>query len=363
MNVRAIAMYLPQYHPIHENDMWWGKGFTDWKNVASASPRFKDHYQPHTPSDLGFYDLRSEEIRDKQASLAFEYNIYGFCYYHYWFNGKRLLNEPLDAILHSGKPDYPFCISWANEDWTRSWDGRSGEILMHQEYSEEDDIAHMQFLCRHFFRDDRYIKVNGKPLFIVYRAFNFPDPERTVKVWRETARKEGISELYLCATQSMGMKVDPNEIGFDAVLQFEPDFSSLPQRYYGKFHQRLMNKIGIRDNPFSSDRVYFYEDFVNKAMKKEKPSYKCFPGITPSWDNSSRRKKDAMILHDSTPGQYGKWLNHILNSYKPYSNDENFIFINAWNEWAEGNHLEPCQKWGKAYLEKTKEVLDKYTNS
>jgi lipopolysaccharide biosynthesis protein len=358
MNIRPIATYLPQYHPIPENDLWWGKGFTEWNNVAKASPRFKGHYQPHLPSDLGFYDLRLSEVREEQAHMASEYGIYGFCYYHYWFNGKQLLNRPLDAVVESGRPDFPFCISWANEDWTRSWDGQSGQVLVHQEYSEEDDIAHMKFLCKQFFKDKRYIRVDGKPLFIIYRVFNFPYPAKTANTWREIVRSEGIGEIYLCATQSMGNKIDPNKIGFDAVLQFEPDFSALPERYFGSFYQRLLNKLGVHKNPFYKDKVYYYEDFVNKAIEKKIPSYRCFPGITPSWDNAARRDKDALILQGSTPELFGKWLQAILTSFKPFSKEENFIFINAWNEWAEGNHLEPCQKWGKTYLEKTREIIN-----
>jgi lipopolysaccharide biosynthesis protein len=358
MNIRAIAIYLPQFHPIPENDQWWGKGFTEWNNVVKATPRFKDHYQPHLPSDLGFYDLRLSQIREQQASLAAEYGIYGFCYYHYWFNGKRLLNKPLDEIIESGKPDFPFCISWANEDWTRSWDGQSGQVLMHQKYSEADDIEHMQLLCRKYFKDKRYIRVDGKPLFIVYRVFNFPDPIKTANTWRKVAREEGIGEIYLCATQSMGKQINPETIGFDATLQFEPDFASLPKKYSGTITQKILNKLKIKKNPYTLDHVCMYKDFVDIAIEKEQPPYKCFPGITPSWDNAARRKKGALIMHGSTPEIYGKWLNAILSKFKPYSKDENLIFINAWNEWAEGNHLEPCQKWGLKYLEKTREILN-----
>jgi hypothetical protein len=273
-----------------------------------------------------------------------------------------MLNRPLDEIIESSKPDFPFCISWANEDWTRSWDGQSGQVLIEQNYSLEDDIGHMTFLCRNIFNDKRYIKVDGKPVFIIYRVFNFPDPAKTAEVWREVARKEGIEEIYLCATESMGQKIDPNTIGFDASIEFQPDFSKLPARFYGNKWQQLLHKIRILKNPFIKDRVHFYEDFVKANLNNAYPDYKLFPGIVPSWDNSARRNKEALIFHESTPELYGKWLDNICNNFKPYSKDENFIFINAWNEWAEGNHLEPCQKWGKAYLEKTKQVLTKFEN-
>ncbi|MDJ0634982.1 MAG: glycoside hydrolase family 99-like domain-containing protein [Xenococcaceae cyanobacterium MO_188.B29] len=183
-NIKAIAFYLPQYHPIPENDKWWGKGFTEWTSVAKAKPLFKDHYQPHLPADLGFYDLRLPEVRQAQADLAREYGIYGFCYYHYWFNGKRLLERPFNEVLESGKPDFPFCLCWANENWTRRWDGQDREILIEQKYSVVDDREHIKSLISAF-KDPRYIKIDGKPLFLIYRVNSLPDPSLTQKIWRE----------------------------------------------------------------------------------------------------------------------------------------------------------------------------------
>ena len=220
--LRLIAMYLPQYHPIPENDEWWGKGFTEWRNVSKAKPQFKGHYQPHLPADLGFYDLRVEESRIAQAELAKQYGIHGFCYYHYWFNGRRLLERPLEEVLKSGKPDFPFCICWANENWTRRWDGEEQNVLMKQVYSEEDDRNHIRDLFR-IFKDRRYIRVNGKPVFLVYRTENIPDPKRTAEIWREEARRAGVGELYLVRVESIG-GCDPVSIGFDAALEFAPDW-------------------------------------------------------------------------------------------------------------------------------------------
>src|SRR4029077_7166935 len=213
--VKLIAFYLPQYHPIPENDDWWGKGFTEWTNVTKARPWFRGHYQPHLPADLGFYDLRLPETREAQANLARQYGIHGFCYYHYWFNGRRLLERPFNEVLASGSPDFPFCLCWANENWTRAWDGLEREVLIQQHYDSNDDLAHIRWLANAF-RDPRYIRVHGKPLFLVYRVASLPDPMQTVSIWREEARRLGIGELFLCAVESRvggSQSVNPSRLG------------------------------------------------------------------------------------------------------------------------------------------------------
>jgi lipopolysaccharide biosynthesis protein len=332
---RALAIHLPQFHPIPENNEWWGKGFTEWSNVAKTKPRFEGHYQPHLPSDLGFYDLRVRETRIAQAELAKENGISGFCYYHYWFNGRQVLETPVKEILKSKEPDFPFCLCWANENWTRNWDGMFNDVLLEQNYSTEDDINHIRFLFQ-FFEDKRYITVDEKPVFIVYRTELFPDIKRTTEVWREEAIKAGFKGLYLIRCENFTTGVDPETIGFDASFNFFPNHYGLPLYIIpGKIEQKL------------------------HEWNPQTVEYKRFPGLTPMWDNSARRKKNAMILKDSTPEEYGRWLKHITNTFEPFSKDENFIFVNAWNEWAEGNHLEPCQKWGRKYLEVTREVLMK----
>jgi lipopolysaccharide biosynthesis protein/SAM-dependent methyltransferase len=341
--VRAIAFYLPQFYPIPENDEWWGKDFTDWVNVAKATPQFPGHYQPRIPADLGYYDLRLPEIREAQVNLAREYGIYGFCYYHYWFNGKLLLETPLHEVLNSGEPDFPFCICWANEDWTRAWDGRSGEILIQQDYTEDDDLEHIKYLCK-FFHDKRYIRINGKPLFLVYRASKIPNPRKTTAIWREEARKLGVGELYLCRVESFPAEhTDPTVIGFDAAVEFQPDWTELGDK--------------LSDSIYGDHEVFIYEQIVERMLKKIKPPYKRFPCITPTWDNSPRRKSNAYILIDSSPQIYERWLKETLRNFEVYSPEENFIFINAWNEWGESNYLEPDLKFGKMYLEATKNAL------
>ncbi len=357
--LRTIAFYLPQYHPIPENDEWWGKGFTEWRNVSQAKPLFTGHYQPHVPADLGFYDLRLEEARIAQADLAREHGIHGFCYYHYWFNGKRLLERPAEEMLASGKPDFPFCLCWANENWTRRWDGLDSSILIKQVYSEADDRAHIQDLFR-FFTDSRYIRVNGKPLFLVYRTENMPDPARTAAVWREEARKADIGDLYLVRVESDGC-VNPHEIGFDAALEFAPDWDRMGSmvKSYGPDDPELPEIVDLPSDVYDNNYTRDYVELMKQMLKKDQPTYPWFRCVTPAWDNSARRSEKAVILLGSSPPIYQQWLKNIIKKTVAYNHPgERLVFINAWNEWAEGNHLEPCIKWGRAYLKATKSGIE-----
>jgi lipopolysaccharide biosynthesis protein len=355
--ITAIAFVLPQYHPIPENDEWWGKGFTEWTNVTRAKPLFPGHYQPHLPADLGFYDLRVPETRAAQAALAREYGIHGFCYYHYWFNGRRLLQRPVDDLLALGEPDFPFCLCWANENWTRAWDGGKRHILLGQNYCTEDDVAHMRWLCR-VFDDPRYIRIDGKPLFLVYRASHLPDVARTVATWREVAAKEGIGDLYLCHVES-GPKehCNPATWGFDAAVEFAPDWTNLgPYLGRGRRSQLLRFLRGGR-SPWFEHNVFGYEYLMERMLGKEEPGYLRFPCVTPMWDNSARRKTGAVIFQGSTPELYEGWLSQVVARVKARENMPQVCFINAWNEWAEGNHLEPCQRWDHSYLKATRRAL------
>lgn len=357
-----IAFYLPQFHPIAENDSWWGKGFTEWTNVVKAKPLFPGHYQPHLPADLGFYDLRLADVRLAQADLARESGIYGFCYYHYWFQGRRLLEQPFNEVLTSGEPDFPFCLCWANETWTRAWDGKSGKHLIEQKYSEEDDRLHIRWMGK-VFQDERYIKIESKPLFLVYRALSIPDPLRTTEIWREEAYKMGIGDIYLCRVESFkNERDDPNRIGFDASVEFQPDWANLGTPRFWKLF-RLASRIGLLKGIYRNLRIYNYASVVQNMLDKHDPPFKRFPCVTPSWDNSPRRKTEAVIIHGSTPRLYERWLNGVIKKSLQKNADNNFIFINAWNEWGEGNHLEPCQKWGTAYLDATKRTLTNYASN
>ncbi|MBE9585364.1 glycoside hydrolase family 99-like domain-containing protein [Mucilaginibacter sp. JRF] len=373
MKVRTIAIHLPQFHPIKENDEWWGKGFTEWTNVSKAQPLFKDHYQPHLPADMGFYDLRLADARAEQAKLAKEYGIYGFCYYHYWFNGRRVLERPLQEILASGEPDFPFMVCWANENWTRVWNGSDKDVLLKQDYSPEDDREHIQYLIT-LFEDPRYIRVDGKPVVAIYRSTMIPDPKTTTDIWREEAAKKGM-ELYICRFESFGEEGSDliKNGGFDAAVEFQPmgkarrTFETLLKKEtsLAKFRRRVRMKL-VKEFPKLSHlvrnahdygTVIDYKEYVEYSLGQPKKDYKIFPGITPMWDNSARKQKNYIVFHNSSPSIYKYWFKKILDRFKPYSKDENLVFINAWNEWAEGNHLEPCRKWGRGYLEATKEVL------
>ncbi len=349
---RLIAFYLPQYHPIPENDAWWGKGFTEWTNVRQARPLFSGHYQPHIPGELGYYDLRDPNVRQAQVDLARTFGIYGFCYYHYWFNGKLLLEQPFNEVLTSGKPELPFCLCWANENWTRAWDGQHSELLIGQNYSIEDDREHMRWLVR-VFHDERYIRVNGKPMFIVYQTAQLPNPCRTAEAWREEARRAGIGDIYLCKVESF--RDDhraPEDIGFDAAIEFQPDTKRLLTPFE-KAYWRIAQLFRLRQGALAVD----YAKFAQHAMQRPQPAYRRMPCVTPSWDNTARRKQGAFLLNRATPELYREWLTATIGRFTPPSADENFVFINAWNEWAEGNHLEPDQKWGRGYLEATRRAL------
>lgn len=356
---QLIAFYLPQYHPIAENDAWWGRGFTEWTNVSKAKSLFPGHYQPHLPADLGFYDLRLPEARQAQADLARQYGIGGFCYYHYWFNGRRVLERPFDEVLKSGEPDFPFCLCWANEDWTRTWDGRGNETLLGQNYTAEDDIAHLRALAPAFC-DARYIRMDGKPLFLVYRASRLPEPKATLERWRHEAARLGVGELFLCRVESMaGEQGDPRDMGFDAAVEFQPRWRLLGQPLQRGPLWRLARRLGAAEKAFALHRIFDYGAYVEQAINQPPPSYPRFAGACPSWDNTARRPRDAVIFTGSTPQLYGRWLEHALRQSPNLPNLQSPapVFINAWNEWAEGNHLEPCRQWGHGYLEATRQAL------
>lgn len=358
-NLRAIAIYLPQYHPIPENDKWWGKGFTEWINVVKAKPLFKGHHQPQLPADLGFYDLRVPEVREAQAQMARAYGIYGFCYYHYWFNGKRLLSRPIDDVLKSGKPDFPFCLCWANETWSRKWLGQEVDVLIKQTYSDRDNINHINWLIP-VFSDPRYIKIMGRPVFIIYRAFHLPEPDKFVETFKNQCLKQGIPEPYLIASTGPD---DLRKCGFDALWNFEPQLSMLPYYIYDKSHyKKLFNnlRLGILSSKL---KVYDYSQAKEKMNKTNLP-YPYFPCSFINWDNSPRRGNNGIIINNSNPNIFKKYLLCSIEKFKcmNFSVEENLIFINAWNEWAEGNHLEPDSVNGFGFLQALKEVIDEVNN-
>lgn len=348
--IRFLAIYLPQFYPIPENDRWWGRGFTEWTNAAKARPLFKGHYQPHLPADLGFYDLRVPDTLHAQADLARSSGLNGFCFYHYWFNGKRVLEKPLDLYVQQSI-DFPFCICWANQDWTRTWSGNDGDLLMKQDYSHDDDRAHIRFLAERFFSQPGYVTVDEKPVFVIYRTALFPDIKRTAEIWREEVHKMGLKGIYLIRMETDQERFHPNDINFDATIDFHPHSRNLPQRVKYNRIRRALSKYGIYDSASIKNYIFDYQEYVNLNRFNGDFAYPRYPSLFPMWDNSARKEKNAWIFTGSTPSLFQKWLDQILTDFSPPARDENFIFINAWNEWAEGNHLEPCQKWGRAYLD------------
>ena len=372
--MKFICYYLPQFHPTPYNDDWWGKGFTEWTNVAKSRPRFKGHHQPQVPSDLGFYDLRLEETRIAQAELAKEYGISGFCYFHYWFNGRMLLDFPLNEVLRTGKPDFPFCLCWANEKWTKAWEAHEKEVLVRQEYSEQDRIAHMNWLCG-VFKDPRYIRINNKPLLLVYRIDEIPDLKERLRDWRRIAKEHGFEDLYICFVRNYENKPVPDilNMGFDAMVEHQPSEESFPRRSVTSLLKLAINKsinqfitiLGLEKHIelLTENRIFSYSRFANKVINTEHPkNFTRFPCVFPSWDNSAR-KRIAGIIQNDDADKYAEWLESSCNKIANYPESEQLVFINAWNEWAEGCHLEPDLRNGKSFLEATKVVADKFSNA
>jgi GT2 family glycosyltransferase/glycosyltransferase involved in cell wall biosynthesis/SAM-dependent methyltransferase len=344
-DVKTIAYYLPQFHPIPENDKWWGKGFTEWRNVTRAFPHFDDHYQPRIPGELGYYDLRVVDVMRRQVELARLYGIHAFCFHFYWFAGKTLLEAPIQNYLSNKDLNLPFCLCWANENWSRRWDGSEHEILISQKHSPEDDIAFLHHINK-YFEDDRYLKIDGRPVLTVYRPSLFPDASGTTHRWRDLAKKLGYPELYLIATNSFGF-TDYKRFGFDALSEFPPHHVHTPN---------VQNKFEL--SKFRTGfRIRSYEDVVESERKRVAIPGTVHPGIMLSWDNSARRPANGEIIHGSTPALFRQWLTHCFSRAQENPADERFVFINAWNEWAEGTYLEPDRRFGYAYLNACADVV------
>lgn len=344
---KLICFYLPQFHAIPENDAWWGEGFTEWTNVRPAAPQFEGHYQPHMPGELGYYNLLDGGVQARQVELAKLYGIGGFCFYFYWFGGKRLLEAPIERYLNDASLDLPFCLCWANENWSRRWDGLDSEILIAQEHSQADDLAFIRHVSR-YMKDDRYIRVNGKPLLIVYRPSLLPAAKETADRWRSWCRDEGIGEIYLAYTQSFET-VDPAKYGFDAAIEFPPNNSAPPN---------ITSHVKPLQQDFGST-VYDWRVFVERSENYKEPSYRLFRSVCPSWDNTARRKNRGTVFINNSPELYRRWLeNAIGQTNRQFRDaDEKLIFVNAWNEWAEGAHLEPDEEFGYAWLQATRDAL------
>lgn len=353
---RFIAFYLPQYHPIPENDEWWGKGFTEWTNVAKAKPLFKEHYQPHLPADLGFYDLRVPEVREQQAELAREAGIEGFCYWHYWFAGKRLLERPFNEVLETGKPDFPFCLAWANITWSGIWKGAPNRVLIEQTFPGKQDYQTHFYEVLKAFQDPRYMTVDGKPIFILQHPTNLPDSQIFTEFWQELALKEGLKGIFFLGIEHPDWNYEKD--GFDGVVM---NNMSMQLRKLRKQHNHLMDRAFkkiIGKYPDEWIRIqkkeplrYLYEAIIETGVYDCDPDKNHYQTVYPNWDNTPRSHLNGFVFHNSIPDLFKIQLREAIEKTEVYDLEHRLIFIKSWNEWAEGNYLEPDQKFGKQYLE------------
>lgn len=344
---RVIALYLPQYHPIPENDCWWGDGFTEWTNVRKAVPLFAGHDQPRVPTELGYYDLRDPEVRETQARLARLHGVSAFCYYHYWFAGRRLLERPFAEVVAAGAPDFPFCLCWANESWTGIWHGAPDRMLVEQTYPGRDDHErHFQALLPAF-SDPRYVTVGKKPLFLIYLPFAIPDVAAVLDLWRTLAVRAGLAGLYVVGVRTWKSAWNPAVQGFDASVTFRlPPYPSpgvVPRRV-----------------PSGAERVFTYDHarIVDLLVAPPERNFLDLPCIGPNWDTTPRLGTRGVVLHDSRPDLFRRNVRTALERVEGLGGDERLIFIKAWNEWAEGNYLEPDARHGRGYLEALRDELN-----
>ncbi|MCZ0942658.1 MAG: glycoside hydrolase family 99-like domain-containing protein, partial [Gammaproteobacteria bacterium] len=346
--VQLLAFYLPQFHPIPENDAWWGEGFTEWTNVRTATPQFAGHYQPRVPIDAGYYDLSDPDAQRRQVELAKRYGVGGFCFYFYWFAGRRLLETPLLNYLNDSAMDLPFCLCWANENWTRRWDGRDQDLLIGQEHSPEDDLQFIKYVSR-YLSDSRYIRIDDRPLLLVYRPALFPSAKETVLRWRGWCRENGIGELYVAMVQSF-QDLDPRPYGMDAAIEFP-------------WHTGLPTDVTAHLVPSKSEfrgYVFDWEDYATKCEEQPDQPWTQMRGVMPGWDNTPRRNSEAHLFQGHSPASYGRWLSSAMRwtLAQKHSTSERLLFINAWNEWGEGAYLEPDQRFGYAFLQATRNAVD-----
>lgn len=355
LKVRILALYLPQFHPTPENDEWWGKGFTEWTNVAQARPLFRGHKQPHIPADLGFYDLRLAETREAQAALAKKYGVEGFCYWHYWFGeGKRLLERPFEEVLNSKKPDFPFCLSWANHSWQRklwNYDGKGDKMLMEQKYpGDQDIIDHFEYVLRAF-KDERYIRVDNKPVFGVYAPLAHPNITSFISKWRELALSNGLEGVYFIGHGSIKDREKILAVGFDAfndtsTLEVLKHISPLKLLLMKVRARLLKHPIVIK---YTSAMKYWKKDIYKEENT--------IPTITPNWDHTPRSHNKGVVLQGSTPALFKKHIKSVFKTIRNKPADKQIVFLKSWNEWGEGNYIEPDIEYGTQYLEALKDVL------
>ena len=358
MKPRVIAFYLPQFHPIPENDAWWGKGFTEWTNVGKAKPLFPGHYQPKVPADLGYYDLRLPETREAQAEMAREAGIEGFCYWHYWFgNGKRLLERPFNEVLESGKPDFPFCLAWANESWHEKfwndWGSSSKNLLIEQQYGGVEDYKEHFYILLPAFKDVRYMKIEDKPIFMIYRPFEFEEVSLFIELWRKLAKENGLKGIYFIGHTQNFEKHGTSFLnrGFDAINTVRHYDVRRHRCFLARVFHKLLRII------FHIPYCYKYQSAKKYFITESEHQENIFPTIIPNWDHTPRSGNKGYVITDSTPQKFGEAVSEAVDAVKEKSQDKRIIFIKSWNEWGEGNYIEPDLKYGKGYLEELKNNL------
>lgn len=343
--VKVLAYYLPQFHPFAENNEWWGEGFTEWTNVTAAKPLFDDHYQPHLPADFGFYDLRLDQVQRDQIALAKSYGVAGFCYYYYWFSGQTLMTLPIDRHVEQDL-DIDFCLCWANESWSRRWDGSENDVLMAQRHSYDSDVEFIRS-CLKYFASPRYIKIDGAPVLQVYRISLMKNPTATIKRWREIVREAGFPDLHVSMVESFGL-TDPGEYGCDSSCQFPP---------HGVVGDKINEKVeGLA--PDYSGTIYDYAEIVRGELARPAAPHVRFRAAMPAWDNTSRKGAAGNVFAGSSPALFETWMKHLVaEARNRLPEGQRFVFVNAWNEWAEGTHLEPDRKYGHAHLRAVRNAL------
>lgn len=374
---RVIAFYLPQYHPIPENDMWWGKGFTEWTNVAKAKPQFRGHVQPKIPADLGFYDLRLPEVRKAQAEMARDCGVEGFCYWHYWFgNGKTLLEMPFNEVLRTGEPDFPFCLGWANHSWSnKTWQKNTtfqkDTMFLEQTYGDDDDYTKHFYSVLPAFQDHRYITVDGKPLFLIFAPLDFPQLNHFVSLWQRLARENGLKGIHFVGKVSGVGRFDKGPFynyaqdipkrydsvlaeGMDAVNSINLRFAEMESiGKYRKMFERLLNKL----IPSSKVEKYDYAKVMRHFFTKEDSQENVYPTILPRWDKTPRLGKQAYVYTGSTPELFAKSVHEALELINRKEPEHRILFLQAWNEWGEGNYMEPDLEFGHGYLDALKKEI------
>ena len=380
MKPRIIGLYLPQYHPIPENDEWWGKGFTEWNNVVKAKPLFRGHYQPHLPADLGFYDLRLPEVREQQAELAREAGLEGFCYYHYWFgNGKQLLQRPFEEVLASGKPNFPFCLCWANHDWTsKTWEKgsslRRDTMIMKMEYSREDYVRHFNYLLPAF-RNPRYIKVDGKPLFAVWAPRNIPDGKEFIDLWQKLAQENGLKGIHFVGqTDNTGKALSGKkanyysadmakdyyksvlDLGFDAVMSQGYRRAVALAQGRAKMTLKLLSFNSFMPTYSKIDYGRLMENYYVEEDRWEN----VYPTLLPQWDRTPRAGSKTEIVTSSSPDKFQHYTEQAIQIIANKQPEHQILFLKSWNEWGEGNYVEPDQKFGHGWLQAIGNAMRKY---